>query len=320
MRILVAGAGGAIGGHLTKELVRQNHEVLGVDIKPYRDWWQQHGISIDGVDLRDRNQVKEIFEENEFDMIYNLAADMGGIGFITSHKVDCMLSSLINTNLLLEATEGTTYFYSSSACVYAAQHQDTVDVPPLAEWMAYPAMPEEGYGEEKLFSERMCEYFREERGIDTRVARYHNVYGTYGTWQGGREKAPAAICRKIATAELTKDYEIDVWGDGEQTRSFMWVGDCVRGTQMIANSDILDPINLGSSELVTINELIDMVETVAKVTVTRNYQDDMPQGVRGRNSDNTLIRQHLDWEPDTPLYEGLCVLYDWVRFEVERSL
>lgn len=319
-KILVAGAGGAIAGHLTADLVRQKHEVLSVDIKPFSKWWQQFGICVDEVDLRDPKQVKDLFKDNDFDYVYNLAADMGGIGYITSHHVECMLSSAINTNLLLNCKEGSRFFFSSSACVYSAVHQIDPENSALSEWMAYPALPEDGYGWEKLFSERMCRHFLEERGVETRVARYHNVYGPNGSWVGGREKAPAAICRKVAQAAQHKsDRFIEIWGDGNQTRSFMWVGDCVKGTQMIANSPYPKPLNLGSAELVTINQLVDIVEDIAEVKLERTYDLTAPQGVRGRNSDNTLIQEKLSWEPDTPLYEGLSVLYDWVNWQVQNA-
>lgn len=246
--------------------------------------------------------------------VYNLASDMGGMGFIETHKADCMLSVLINTHMLIAARDAGVqrYFYSSSACVYAADKQTTTAVTPLKEEDAYPAMPEDGYGWEKLFSERMCRHFREDFGLETRVARYHNVYGPHGTYDGGREKAPAAICRKVIAAKLQGASEIEVWGDGQQTRSFMYIDDCLYGTCAIMESEIRDPINLGSDELVTIDQLIDIVEGIAGVTLTRRYRLDAPLGVRGRSSDNTLIRRQLGWAPSTRLRDGLERTYRWM--------
>jgi nucleoside-diphosphate-sugar epimerase len=247
--------------------------------------------------------------------VYNLAADMGGMGFIENNKALCMLSVLINTHLLQAARAGgaENFFFASSACVYAEDKQLDAENPGLKEADAYPAMPEDGYGWEKLFSERMCRHFREDFGLRTRVARYHNVYGPHGTWLGGREKAPAAICRKVAEAKMSGNHEIEIWGDGEQTRSFMYIDDCVHGTQTILQSDILEPVNLGSSEMVTINELVDIVEDIAGVSLERRYDLSAPKGVRGRNSDNTLIRKELGWEPSITLREGLEQTYAWVE-------
>jgi GDP-D-mannose 3',5'-epimerase len=245
---------------------------------------------------------------------------MGGIGFIENHKAECMLSVLINTHLLQACRENGVprFFFSSSACVYAADKQDRADVTELREEDAYPAMPEDGYGWEKLFSERMCRHFREDFGIETRVARYHNVYGPEGAFEGGREKAPAAICRKVAEAVLTGRHEIEIWGDGEQTRSFMYVDDCTTGTILIAGSDCVEPLNLGSSELVTINQLVDNVEQIAGIEMERSYDLSAPQGVRGRNSDNTMIERELGWEPSISLREGLEKTYAWI-FETLRT-
>ena len=232
-----------------------------------------------------------------------------------------MLSVLINTHMLMAAREAGVeqFFFSSSACVYAAEKQGSPEVQALREDDAYPAMPEDGYGWEKLFSERMCRHYLEDFGLETRVARYHNVYGPEGTWDGGREKAPAAICRKVAEAVLRGGQEIEIWGDGQQTRSFMYIDDCVDGTLMIAEGPRLDPINLGSSELVTINGLVDIVEGIAGVKLERRYKLDAPQGVRGRNSDNTLIRELYGWEPSISLREGLEKTYAWIHEEVERA-
>jgi nucleoside-diphosphate-sugar epimerase len=253
--------------------------------------------------------------------VFNLACDMGGMGFIEANRAACMISVLINTHLLMAAQEADVrrHFYSSSACIYNVDLQQVSDVTALREDDAYPAQPEDGYGWEKLFSERMCRHFYEDFGIQTRVARYHNVYGPHGTYDGGREKAPAAICRKVATATLHGLDEIEIWGDGEQTRSFMYIDDCLHGTLQIMTSDILDPINLGSAELVSINELVDIVEAIAGVRLGRRYDLGAPKGVRGRNSDNTLIRERLGWEPSTPLAIGLERTYAWVYDQIRAA-
>jgi nucleoside-diphosphate-sugar epimerase len=232
-----------------------------------------------------------------------------------------MLSVLINTHMLMAASEAGAdrFFFSSSACVYAAEHQTSPDVTALAEADAYPAMPEDGYGWEKLFSERMCRHYLEDFDFQTRVARYHNVYGPYGTYDGGREKAPAAICRKVIAAKLSGSNEIEIWGDGEQTRSFMYVDDCVYGTQLLTDSDVVDPINVGSSELVTINQLVSIVEDIAEVELKRNYKLDAPQGVRGRNSDNTLILERLGWEPSISLRDGMERTYRWIHDQMAAT-
>jgi GDP-D-mannose 3',5'-epimerase len=249
--------------------------------------------------------------------IYNFAANMGGMGFIETNKALCMLSVLINTHMLQAAHKAgvSRFFYSSSACVYNADKQRDLLNPGLKEDDAYPALAEDGYGWEKLFSERMCRHFREDFGLRTRVARFHNVYGPHGTWEGGREKAPAAICRKVIEAKLSGRREIEIWGDGTRTRSFMFIDDCVRGVQLIMDSDIVEPINLGSSEMVSVNQLVDMVEDIAGVKLRRSYDLGAPKGVMGRNSDNTLIRQCLHWEPDISLRTGLEKTYAWIYDE-----
>ena len=321
--IVVAGGGGFIGGHLVARLLDQGFAVRSVDVKPLTDWYQVHDDADNLVaDLQLADACAQAVEGAS--EVYNLAADMGGMGFIENNKALCMLSALINTHMLQAATQAGVrrFFFSSSACVYAEEHQTTAEVIPLKEEHAYPAMPEDGYGWEKLFSERMCRHFREDFGLTTRLARYHNVYGPEGTWTGGREKAPAAICRKVAEAKISGDHEIEVWGDGEQTRSFMYIDDCTYGTQAIMGSDIVEPINLGSSELVTINQLVDIVEDIAGVRLSRNYNLDAPKGVRGRNSDNTLIRERLDWEPSISLRDGLEETYRWIydRVAAERPV
>ncbi len=315
--VVVAGAGGFIGGHLVRDLLSCSRRVVAVDIKPLEEWHQVPGESENLVaDLGEKDTCYSVVEGAE--EVYNLASDMGGMGFIEANKARCMLSVLINTNLLLAARHhrARRFFFSSSACVYSILKQTSAEVTPLAESDAYPAMPEDGYGWEKLFSERMCRHFTEDFGLVTRVARYHNVYGTHGTFEGGREKAPAAICRKVAEAKLSGGREIGIWGDGEQTRSFTYIDDCLRGTRAIMDSDIDEPINLGSAELVTVNGLVDIVEEIAGTSLERRYELSAPKGVRGRNSDNTMIRERLGWEPDTPLRDGLEHTYRWIHDEL----
>jgi nucleoside-diphosphate-sugar epimerase len=291
--------------------------VRAVDGKPIEGW---HQVFADAENLTLDLGRREACERAAAgaSRIYNLAADMGGMGFIENNKARCMLSVLVNTHMLLAAVEHGVqrYFFSSSACVYAKDKQSRPHIRPLKEIDAYPAEPEDGYGWEKLFSERMCRHFSEDFGLTTRVARYHNVYGPHGTWAGGREKAPAAICRKVAEAALLGEHEIEIWGDGRQTRSFMYIDDCVEGTLRIMESDIDEPVNLGSSEMVTINELVDLVEEIAGVSLTRRYDAFAPKGVRGRNSDNTMIRERLGWEPSISLRQGLEPTYEWVYDQV----
>lgn len=316
-KILVCGAGGFIGGHLVADLLRQGLNVRCVDLKPLDQWFQVHPASENmELDLQEKAACEKAVRD--ISLVYNLAADMGGMGFIENNKALCMLSVLINTHLLMAAKEAAVerFFYASSACVYTADKQISPDVTALKEEDAYPAMPEDGYGWEKLFSERMCRHFREDFDLTTRVARYHNVYGPHGTYDGGREKAPAAICRKVITAKLSGKHDIEIWGDGEQTRSFQWIDDCVKGTQMIMNGDFADPLNLGSSELVTINRLVDIVEEIAGVKLKRNYNLTAPKGVKGRNSDNTLIQSIFGWEPSTRLRDGLERTYQWIYSDI----
>lgn len=316
-RIAVLGAGGFIGGHLTNKLISLGHEVLAVDKKKLSNW-EQVNPEAESVSM-DLSIFHYAMEATRgMDQVYLLAADMGGMGFIETHKLDCMLSVLISTNVLKASSLNGVgrLFYSSSACVYPAGKQDSPEVVALKETDVYPAAPEDGYGWEKLFTERMCRHFFEEGGLDTRVARYHNVFGTHTAYVGGREKAPAAICRKVASAVLSGKKEIEIWGDGEQTRSFMWIDDCIKGTQLIMNSSFTEPVNLGSAELVSVNQLVSMVEDIAGVKLKRTYKLDAPQGVRGRNSDNTLINSLFYWEPSTPLYNGLEKVYGWVFDEL----
>ena len=313
-RVVVTGAGGFIGGHLIAEFRKQGYgRIRAVDMKPLDQWYQRFN-DVENLQL-DLN-LKENCEiaSKDAEEIYNLAANMGGMGFIEHNKALCMLSVLINTHMLQAAVKHgcQKYFYSSSACVYNADKQKTFEAPSLKEEDAYPAQAEDGYGWEKLFSERMCRHFREDLGLYTRVARFHNVYGPWGTWYGGREKAPAAICRKVIEAKVHGKHEIEIWGTGEQTRSFMFASDCIKGIQLITNSQILEPINLGSTEAVSINHLVDIVEGIAGVKLNRKYDLSAPRGVNGRNSDNTLIKKYLQWEPDTTLQEGLEQTYAWI--------
>jgi nucleoside-diphosphate-sugar epimerase len=312
-KVVVCGGGGFIGGHLVADLLRQGKKVRSVDVKPFSEWFQMFPEAENlELDLREKEACARAVAD--VDLVYNLAADMGGMGFIENNKALCMLSVLINTHLLMAAKDAgiKRYFYASSACAYAADKQTDPNVTALKEEDAYPAMPEDGYGWEKLFSERMCRHFREDFGMTTRMARYHNVYGPHGTYDGGREKAPAAICRKVIEAKLSGNHEIEVWGDGHQTRSFMWIDDCVKGTQMIMNGDFFEPLNLGSSELVSINQLVDIVEDIGGVKLKRRHNLSAPKGVNGRNSDNTLIQKVFGWEPSTKLRDGLERTYRWI--------
>jgi GDP-D-mannose 3',5'-epimerase len=311
--VLVTGAGGFIGGHLVGELLAEGLSVRAVDQKPPGEWFQRFR---EAENVRANTQSAEVCQNvtRGARVVYHLAADMGGMGFIDSNKAMCMLSVLSSTNMLIAARDAAVerFFYSSSACVYAAGKQESSFAAPLREEDAYPSMPEDGYGWEKLFSERMCRHFLEDFGLQTRVARFHNVYGPNGSYRGGREKAPAAICRKVAEAVLSGDHSIEIWGDGDQSRSFMFIDDCVAGSRMICAGDHSTPVNLGSNELVTVNELVSIVEDIAGVRLERRYNLAAPQGVRGRNSDNTLIRARYGWEPSIPLRRGMDATYRWV--------
>ena len=312
---LVCGAGGFIGGHLVNRLFEEGAaSVRAADVKPLDEWYQKNPEAENVVlDLQEKEACLQATDG--IDAVFQLAADMGGMGFIENNRALCMLSVLTNTHMLMAArqqdVEG--FFYSSSACVYNAEKQTNPDVVALKEEDAYPALPEDGYGWEKLFSERMCRHFLEDFGLETRVARFHNVYGPLGTWTGGREKAPAAICRKVLEAKISGNYEIEIWGDGHQTRSFMYVDDCAKGVVDIYHSDIIEPINLGSSELVTINQLVDIAEDLAGVRLKRNYNLNAPKGVNGRNSDNAKIQQYLGWEPSIKLRDGLAQTMAWIE-------
>ena len=320
-KILVAGAGGFIGGHLVGELLRKGHtDIRAVDIKPFNEW-HQHFPQVENLQLDLRLKDACGIAAQGAARVYNLACDMGGMGFIELNRGLCMLSVLINTHLLMAARDAGVkrYFYSSSACVYAADKQTDPNVSGLREADAYPAMAEDGYGWEKLFSERMCRHFTEDFKLTTRVARFHNVYGPHGTWEGGREKAPAAISRKVIEAKLSGKHDIEIWGDGHQTRSFMFIDDCIKGIDLIMHSDTVTfPINLGSAELVSINQLVDIVEDIAGIKLKRHYNLAAPKGVNGRNSDNTLIKKMLNWEPDLPLRQGMEKTYAWIYDEMTK--
>ena len=317
-KIVVCGAGGFIGGHLVKSLLEEGFNVVrAVDQKPLSKWYQKFpGVENLSLDLRDKLNCLRAAEGTN--VVFQLAADMGGMGFIENNKALCMLSVLTNTHMLMAARECGVerFFYSSSACVYNGDLQRDAHVTPLKEEDAYPALPEDGYGWEKLFNERMCRHFEEDFGVQTRVARYHNVYGPLGTYDGGREKAPAAICRKVIEAQTSSSNEIEIWGSGNQTRSFMYIDDCTKGTLAILESDIHEPLNLGSNELVTINQLVDIVEEIAGVKLKRRYKLDAPKGVNGRNSDNTKIKQYLNWEPSIRLRDGMATTYAWIQSEM----
>ncbi|HEX4056522.1 MAG TPA: NAD-dependent epimerase/dehydratase family protein [Tepidisphaeraceae bacterium] len=313
-KVVVCGAGGFIGGHLVGDLISKGHKnIRAVDIKPFGEWYQRFPEAENlQLDLQLKDACYKSLEDAK--VVYNLAADMGGMGFIENNRCLCMLSVLINTHLCMAAKDCGVdrYFYASSACVYNADKQRDPNVTALKEEDAYPGQPEDGYGWEKLFSERMCRHFREDFGLKTRVARYHNVYGPNGTYDGGREKAPAAISRKVIDAKLSGKHTIEIWGDGHQTRSFMYITDCLKGTQDLLWSDIIEPINLGSSELVSINQLVDIVEDIAGIKLKRSYNLKAPKGVNGRNSDNTLIKKLMGWEPNTKLRVGMEKTYRWI--------
>jgi nucleoside-diphosphate-sugar epimerase len=316
-QIVIAGAGGFIAGALTRYFHEQGFtRIRAIDKKPLPDWYQRvPGVENLCMDLSIVENCERAVEGAT--EVYNLAADMGGMGFIERFRVECLRSILINTNLIEAAYRAGTkrYFFSSSACAYNTTLQQDPNVRALKESDAYPAMAERGYGWEKLISEMFCQEYWAERQMKTAIARFHNVYGPYGTWDGGREKAPAALSRKVIEAKESGDLNITIWGDGNQTRSFMYIDDCVKGIDMIMHCDeiIATPINLGSSYLVSINELVSIIEDIAGVTLERHYDLSAPKGVAGRNSDNTFIQQVLGWEPDLPLREGMSKTYGWIE-------
>ena len=321
MNYYVAGAGGFIGGHLVNRLINNGHNVVAVDVKKKEEWFQINDSSKNffECDLKVLKNCQDTVEN--IDVIINLACNMGGIGFITSYKAECMLSVLINTNLLMQAKEKKVkkYFYSSSACIYPTNIQSDQKSVALKEETAYPANSEDGYGWEKLFSERMCKHFYEDFNLEVRVARFHNCYGPYGSWYGGREKAPAALTRKFVEAKIKEKNEIEIWGNGEQVRSFRYVDDCLDGVLKLIDSNFRDPINIGSSEDVTINEMADILEKISGVKPKRKYKLDAPRGVFNRNSDNTLIKKALKWEPSIKLADGLKTTFDWIFKEYKKK-
>jgi GDP-D-mannose 3',5'-epimerase len=317
MKYLVCGSGGFIGGHLVANLVADGHEVIAADIKPLEYWFQLFESNKNySLDLREYENCLKVVDG--VDYVYNMACNMGGMGFIENNKAECMLSVLINTNLLRACLKNNIkkYFFSSSACVYNASKQEKTYIKGLKESDAYPAQPEDGYGWEKLFSERMCRHFTEDFGLETRVARYHNVYGPLGTYDGGREKAPAALCRKIIKAKLNKEKSIDIWGDGEQTRSFMYIDDCIKGTKKIFDSKETQVFNIGSEEQVSINQMVSIIEEFAEQKFKKNYLLDKPKGVRGRSSDNDLVREKIKWDTEFSLKNGLKLTYDWIYKQI----
>jgi nucleoside-diphosphate-sugar epimerase len=315
--IVITGAGGFIAGALTRYFHELGYtRIRAIDKKPLHDWYQRvSGVESLCMDMSEKdNAIRAVEGAVE---VYNLAADMGGMGFIERFRIECLRSILINTHLLEAAYRAGAkrYFFSSSACAYNVLLQQDPHVRALKESDAYPAMAERGYGWEKLMSEMFCQEYWAERGFETHIARFHNVYGPNGTWDGGREKAPAAICRKVIEAKDTGKHEIVIWGDGTQTRSFMYIDDCLKGIDMIMHCDelIATPINLGSSELFSINELVSLAEEIGGIELERKYDLDAPRGVAGRNSDNTFIRKVLNWEPNTPFREGLAKTYAWIE-------
>jgi GDP-D-mannose 3',5'-epimerase len=313
-KILVCGAGGFIGGHLVSNLIKNgNFEIVCADIKPFEYWFQYFDeVKNFSLDLKEYDNCIKVTKK--VDYIYNMACNMGGMGFITNNKAECMLSVLINTNLLRASLKNNIerYFFSSSACVYNESIQKKIFIPGLKEADAYPAEPVDGYGWEKLFSERMCRHFTEDYKLSTRVARFHNIYGPMGTFDGGREKAPAALCRKVIQAKINTKKSIEIWGDGKQTRSFMYIDDCITGVKKIFNSKFSDVFNLGSEEQVSINEMVDIIEEIAQYNVKKIYQLDKPQGVRGRSSDNSFVTKKIGWKPNYSLREGLEKTYKWI--------
>ena len=321
-KVLIVGAGGFIGGHLVSWFLENGNEVVAVDIKPKEYWFQDFEKSRNfySMDMKDIINCRKVTPSVNY--VFNMACNMGGMGFIENNKAECMQSVLINTNLLIASKENKIekYFFSSSACAYNKSKQEEVFIDGLKEEDAYPADPEDGYGWEKLFSERMCRHFQEDYGLQVRIARYHNIYGPYGTYDGGREKAPAALCRKIIEAKNNKDNKIYVWGDGLQTRTFLYIDDCVEGTLRLFNSDYPEPVNIGSDEQVSINQMIDIIKDIAGLDkINKEYQLDKPKGVRGRSSNNDLVKKVLDWTYRIKLKEGLSKTYNWIHSEIVKT-
>ena len=321
-KILIVGAGGFIGGHLAKRLLNDENSIVAADIKPREFWFQEFETAENhySMDMKDINNCRKVTKN--IDYVFNMACNMGGMGFIENNKAECMQSVLINTNLLISCKEAgiKRYFFSSSACAYNKTKQQEVFIEGLKETDAYPADPEDGYGWEKLFSERMCGHFMEDYGIQVRVARYHNIYGPFGTYDGGREKAPAALCRKIIKAKKNNENKIEVWGDGKQTRTFLYIDDCIEGTLRLFVSDYSEPVNIGSDEQVSINQMIEIIENISgSKKLERIYQLDKPKGVRGRSSNNDLVKKVLDWSFKIKLKEGIKKTYDWIGSEINKQ-
>ena len=320
--ILVVGAGGFIGGHLVKKFIDNGNKVIASDIKPKEYWFQdfEKAENYYATDMKDMNNCTKVTKD--VDYVFNMACNMGGMGFIENNRAECMQSVLINTNLLIACKEHKIkkYFFSSSACAYNISKQQNTFIDGLKEEDAYPADPEDGYGWEKLFSERMCRHFMEDYGIEVRIARYHNIYGPYGTYDGGREKAPAALCRKVINSKMNKKDNIDVWGDGEQTRTFLYIDDCLEGTLRLFESDYSKPVNIGSDEQVSINQMIKIIEGISgHENLKKNYQLDKPKGVRGRSSNNDLIKKILNWSYVIDLKDGLSRTYKWIEDEMSKK-
>ena len=320
--ILIVGAGGFIGGHLVKKLLKDGNKIVACDIKPKEYWFQdfEEAKNFYSIDMKDISNCRKVTKD--IDYVFNMACNMGGMGFIENNKAECMQSVLINTNLLIACKEDNVkkYFFSSSACAYNKTKQQEVFIEGLKEEDAYPADPEDGYGWEKLFSERMCRHFMEDYGIEVRVARYHNIYGPFGTYDGGREKAPAALCRKVLNAKINNDNKIEVWGDGKQTRTFLYIDDCIEGTLRLFESDYSEPVNIGSDEQVSINQMIEIIEKISGIEkLEREYQLDKPKGVRGRSSNNELVKKVLNWSYKIKLKDGLKNTYDWISSETNKT-
>ena len=320
--ILIVGAGGFIGGHLVKKLLSSGNRIVASDIKPKEYWFQDYEEVENhySMDMKEINNCRKV--SKGIDYVFNMACNMGGMGFIENNKAECMQSVLINTNLLIACKEEKVkkYFFSSSACAYNKTKQQDVFIEGLKEEDAYPADPEDGYGWEKLFSERMCRHFMEDFGIEVRIARYHNIYGPFGTYDGGREKAPAALCRKVLHAKIKNENKIQVWGDGKQTRTFLFIDDCIDGTLRLFESNYSEPVNIGSDEQVSINQMIEIIEKISGIDkLEREYQLDKPKGVRGRSSNNDLVKKILNWSYKIKLKDGLKSTYEWISSETKKT-